>query len=198
MFSADYKYLGKPPQTEFQRALERNIDGVFRMFSTELQLRTVEPLHVNITVIDGIARFTQYRNKKTSGLATTAGYYSFSENEAVVRWAGQQRTLAVARHEITHLALGNWLGSIPLWFNEGMAEVMEQLEFQQSYARAEAPLSRVQHLRELHRSGKLPAFRRFLDSERGDWDRIGSDTAYSYAWSLVYFLIQDAQRQQLG
>ena len=130
-------------------------------------------------------------------MATTAGYYSFPENEAVVRWAGQQRTLAAARHEITHLALGNWLGSTPLWFNEGMAEIMEQLEFQQSYARAEAPLSRVQHLRELHRSGKLPAFRRFLDSERGDWDRIGNDTAYSYAWSLVYFLIQDAQRQQL-
>jgi hypothetical protein len=44
MFSADYKYLGKQPQTEFQRALERNIDGVSRMFSTELRLRTVEPL----------------------------------------------------------------------------------------------------------------------------------------------------------
>ncbi len=197
MFSADYKYLGKQPPVDFRAALERNVDGVFRMFSTELGLRSTEPLHVNITIIDGESRFARYRNQKAPGAATNSGYYSFAENEAVVRWAGSERTLAVARHEISHLALGNWLGVTPLWLNEGMAEVMEQLEFRQSYARAEAPLLRVQHLRELHRSEKLPSFRWLLHSERGDWDRLGDDIAYPYAWSLLYFLIQDTQHQRL-
>ncbi len=159
MFSADFNYLGKQPPADFRAALERNVDGVFRMFSTELGLRAAEPLHVNITVIDGESRFARCRNQKAPGAATNSGYYSFAENEAVVRWAGSERTLAVARHEVSHLALGNWLGGIPLWFNEGMTEVMEQLEFRQSYARAEAPLLRVQYVRALHRSGKLPSFR---------------------------------------
>jgi hypothetical protein len=197
MFSADFTYLGKQPPADFRAALEKNVDGVFRMFSTELGLRAAEPLHVNITVIDGESRFARCRNQKAPGAATNSGYYSFAENEAVVRWAGSERTLAVARHEISHLALGNWLGIIPLWFNEGMAEVMEQLEFRQSYARAEAPLSRVQHLRELYRSGRLPSFRWLFQSERGDWDRLGNDISYPYAWSLLYFLIQDTRHERL-
>ncbi len=34
-------------------------------------------------------------------------------------------------------------------------------------------------------------------SERGDWDRLGDDIAYPYAWSLLYFLIQDPQHERL-
>ena len=197
MFSADYKYLGKKPPVDFQRSLERNIDGVFRMFDRALHLKDVAPLHVNITIIDGKQRFVRYRNKRTSSLATTSGYYSFSDNEAVVRWIDHARTLAVARHEISHLALGNWVGLTPPWFNEGLAEFMERLEFQQNYARAEAFNERIEALRALDRAGKLPEFRWFLSSKRSDWEKIGDDTAYAYAWSLVQFLIQDSQRQRL-
>lgn len=197
MFSADYQYLGKAPPADFQRALERNIDGVFRFFDRDLGLREVAPLHINITIIEGTRRFTRYRAKKAVGLATTSGYYSFANNEAVVRWADHTRTLAVARHEMSHLAMGNWVGLTPLWFNEGMAEFMESLEFQQNYARAEAFSERVKVLRALDRSDRLPKFRWFLRSKRRDWDRIGNDIAYAYAWSLVQFLIQDPKRQQL-
>jgi hypothetical protein len=34
-------------------------------------------------------------------------------------------------------------------------------------------------------------------SERGDWDRLGDDIAYPYAWSLIYFLLQDTQHRRL-
>ncbi|MGB5832156.1 MAG: DUF4124 domain-containing protein, partial [Thiohalocapsa sp.] len=147
MFSAGYKYLGETPPLGFQRELERNIDGVFRFFERELDLKDVAPLHVNITIIEGKRRFTSYRKKQAPRLATTSGYYSFANNEAVVRWVDHARTLAVARHEISHLALGNWVGITPLWFNEGMAEFLERLEFQQNFARADAFSERIETLR---------------------------------------------------
>ncbi|MGB5831633.1 MAG: DUF1570 domain-containing protein, partial [Thiohalocapsa sp.] len=92
---------------------------------------------------------------------------------------------------------GNWVGITPLWFNEGMAEFLERLEFQQNFARADAFSERIETLRSLARSGRLPDLRWLLTTERKDWDRIGNDIAYASAWSIVQFLIQNPKHQQL-
>lgn len=115
MFSSDYRFVGGAGDSAFASALPANIDGVFRFLAKGLALHGVQPLHVRLTVIDGERRFVDYLNSKPHKLiaTSTSGFYSFDGNEAVARWMGPAVTLAVTRHEITHLALGNWLGDTP-------------------------------------------------------------------------------------
>lgn len=197
MFSTDYRFIGSDPKSEFQRDLARNIDGVFRFLADNLQLRDVEPLHVTLTLVEGEGAFNAYRDSKTIGLATNSGFYTFLGNEAVVRWLGPDITMAVSRHEVTHLALGNWLGSIPLWLNEGLAEFVEHLSFRRSYAATEPPEDRLREVAQMRAQGKLPPLATFLGMNRLDWNRIGDEVTYPYAWSLVHFLMKDQRERAL-
>jgi hypothetical protein len=193
-FSAEYDYEGLTPPLGFQGQLEIDLDGVFHFLADDLGLRDVEPVHLRLRIIDGSARFA--RLAQGTGLSTNSGFYRHRDNLAVVRWMGDETTRAVARHEIAHLALGNWLGRTPLWLNEGLAEVAERMRFQQNFAIADAPAPQIAALRRLDGAGRLPALRTFLNSQRADWERWGNGLAYPYAWSLVHFLLQEPARQR--
>lgn len=196
-FSLDYRYLGGEAPTDLTLALETNIDGVLRIVARELGLANARPVHVKLRIIEGDAQFAAYSERFAKGLATMGGFYSFNGNEAVVRWTDLAQTLTAARHEIAHLALGNWVGLTPLWLNEGLAQVVERLEFRHSFARAEAPEAEVLYLRRLHAEGRLPALGWLLTSEQDDWRRAGFEISYPYAWSLVHFLIQDTEGSRI-
>ncbi|WP_295882452.1 DUF1570 domain-containing protein [uncultured Thiohalocapsa sp.] len=193
-FSAEYDFDGLTPPLGFQHQLEIDLDGVFHFLADDLGLRGVQPVHLRLRIVHGQPRFA--RLASATGLDTTSGFYTHKDNLAVVRWMGDARTRAVARHEIAHLALGNWLGRTPLWLNEGLAEVVERMRFQQSFAIADAPARRIARLRRLERADRLPALQTFLTSNRADWNGWGNDLAYPYAWSLVHFLLQEPARQR--
>jgi hypothetical protein len=193
-FSAEYDFDGLTPPLGFQSQLEIDLDGVFHFLADDLGLRGVQPVHLRLRIVDGSRRFARLAGG--TGLSTSSGFYTHADNLAVVRWMGDTRTRAVARHEIAHLALGNWLGRTPLWLNEGLAEVVEQMRFQQNFAIADAPAQRVAELRRLAHAGRLPALGTFLASQRADWNRWGNELAYPYAWSLVHFLLQEPARQR--
>jgi hypothetical protein len=197
MFSTDYRFSGARRDSVFDSAVSANIDGVFRFLAKGLDLEGVEPLHVRLTVIDGERRFIAYRDRRTSTLTTTSGFYAFDGNEAVVRWMGPETTMRVVRHEIAHLALGNWLGNTPLWLNEGLAEVVERMRFELSSATAPVPGKDIGEVATLRRSGRLPPLRAFLSMGRADWNRIGPEVAYPYARSMVHFLLESPQRRSL-
>ena len=195
-FSADFDYAGLMPPSGFQQQLEIDIDGVFHFLADDLGLRGVEPVHLKLRIIDGQQRFASAVAGTGLSFATVSGFYRFHDNQAVVRWMGETGTRAVARHEIAHLALGTWLGQVPLWLNEGLAELVERMHFQQSFATVSAPARDLDKLRRLERAGRLPALRVFLAGDRDDWDRWGNELAYPYAWSLVHFLLQEPSRQR--
>ncbi|NEV64299.1 DUF1570 domain-containing protein [Thiorhodococcus minor] len=197
MFSAEYSFVGHTPDPAFRLALAANVNGVFQFLAESIGEPELEPLHVRLTIIEGAQRFIAYRETQAHNLATVTGFYSFLSNEAVVRWMGAETSMAVARHEITHLALGNWLGNVPLWLNEGLAEFVERLSFRQSYATASAPLLQMAEVAGRLEAGRLPSLGDFLAMNRDDWNRIGDDIAYGYAWSLAHFLMERPERRRL-
>jgi hypothetical protein len=196
-FSADYDYAGFTAPLAFQQQLEIDIDGVFHFLADDLGLRDVQPVHLRLRIVDEPARFAAALSRTGLAGGDYSGFYRFSDNQAVVRWQGEAVTRAVARHEIAHLALGNWLGRTPLWLNEGLAELVERMRFQHSFATTEATPGQVRTLQRLLRAGRLPSLRDFLAGERDDWNRWGNDVAYPYAWSLAHFLVQEPSRQRL-
>jgi hypothetical protein len=195
-FSADYAYEGFLPPARFQQQLETDIDGVFHFLADDLELRDVQPVHLKLRIIDGGRAFARAAAGAHLTASTVSGFYTFRDNQAVVRWMGDAPTRAVARHEIMHLALGNWLGRVPLWLNEGLAEVAERMRFQQSFATAAAPARELARLRGMEAAGRLPDLATFLAGDRDDWSRWGNDLAYPYAWSLVHFLLEQPSRQR--
>lgn len=196
-FSASYDYVGLTPPTGFQTQLEIDLAGVFRFLALGLELGNMEPVHLNLRVIDGERAFAAAAATANLSAQTVSGFYQFGSNQAVVRWQGDAATRAVARHEIAHLAVGNWLGRLPIWLNEGLAEFCERMLFQQSFATAEATPETLAELRRLAGNGSLPALRAFLAGDRTEWQRWGADLSYSYAWSIVHFLLQDPARARL-
>lgn len=95
---------------------------------------------------------------------------------------GPAVTMAVIRHKITHLALGNWLGDTPLWLNEGLAEFIERLQFQQSYGTTPAPVRDLDHIARLRRSGNRPRAASWCAAPaRGAW---AGWRAWWPVWSL--------------
>jgi hypothetical protein len=196
-FSAKWVFDGFKPPALLREELERKTDGVFRFFEHVLRLDDMAPLHVNLRVIQGRKRFVAYRNKKNPALTTDSGFYGFADNEAVVRWTDKETAIAVAQHEIAHLVVGNLLGDIPLWLNEGIAEVAERLSFSANGIRAEPDLAAVESLSERADGRGWPALRSFMGLSRGDWDKQGETFSYQYAWALVYFLLEDSDRRDV-
>jgi hypothetical protein len=148
-------------------------------------------------VIQGRNRFLAYRNKKDPALTTDSGFYRFADNEAVVRWTTKETAIAVAQHEVAHLVVGNLLGDVPLWLNEGVAEVVERLSFSASGIRAEPDVEAVESLGARAAGGSWPTLRTFMSLSRRDWDKQGETFSYQYAWSLVHFLLEDSDRRDV-
>jgi hypothetical protein len=196
-FSAKWVFDGFKPPALLRNELERTTDGVFRFFEHVLRLDDMAPLHVNLRVIQGRNRFLAYRNKKDPALTTDSGFYRFADNEAVVRWTTKETAIAVAQHEVAHLVVGNLLGDVPLWLNEGVAEVVERLSFSASGIRAEPDVEAVESLGARAAGGSWPTLRTFMSLSRRDWDKQGETFSYQYAWSLVHFLLEDSDRRDV-
>ncbi|WP_373507733.1 hypothetical protein [Thiocapsa sp.] len=71
------------------------------------------------------------------------------------------------------------------------------MRFEFSSATAPVPGKDIREVARLKRSGRLPPLRTFLSMGRSDWNRIGPEIAYPYAWSLVHFLLESAQHRPL-
>jgi hypothetical protein len=196
-FSAKWNFDGFKPPALLRDELERKTDGVFRFFEHVLRLDDMAPLHVNLRVIQGRKRFMTYRSKKDPALTTDSGFYRFADNEAVVRWTKKETAVAVAQHEVAHLVVGNLLGDIPLWLNEGIAEVVERLSFSANGIRAEADIEAVEALSGRAAGRSWPGLRKFMSLSRSDWDKQGETFSYQYAWSLVHFLLEDSDRRDV-
>jgi hypothetical protein len=196
-FSATWTFDGFRPPPLLREALERNVDGVFRFFEHGMSLDGMEPLQVNLRMIKGRKRFAAYRDARDPGLTTDSGFYRFRDNEAVVRWTGEQRAIAVARHEVSHLVVGNLLGDTPTWVDEGLAEVVERLAFSDGAMLAQPDREAIEALQPRIGGPGWPSARQFMQLTRTDWDRQGETVSYQYAWSLVHFLLEDSRRREL-
>jgi len=196
-FSATWTFDGLRPPPLLREALERNVDGVFRFFEHGLSLDGMEPLQVNLRIIKGPKRFAAYRDAKDPGLTTDSGFYRFRDNEAVVRWTDEQRAIAVARHEVSHLVVGNLLGDTPTWVNEGLAEVVERLVFSDGAMLAQPDREAIEALQSRIGGRGWPSVRQFMQLSRTQWDQQGETFSYQYAWSLVHFLLEDSRRRDL-
>lgn len=136
--------------------------------------------------------FTQNR------FPNTGGVFMSSRNTLAAFLEGQgrdglRRTLQhEAFHQFAHTRIG---GDIPVWLNEGLAQVFEEGVFDgRRFLVGQAPPRRIRQLQHDMKNSRLTDFRTFLNLSNGAWQQNLSDpdraaTQYTQAWAMAHFLI---------
>jgi tetratricopeptide (TPR) repeat protein len=155
------------------------------------QLYAVEHLALpplTIVLFDRPRDFAPYQNRTESGQANVAGFFANTGSWSVIGLAGRRRTAEtrlIVYHEAAH-----WFASasdveLPLWLEEGLAEVLSTFEVASGKGRwGTPPPGYVDHLNYI---GLLP-MEQFLSLSQ-DAALHGSGSYYPQAWAFVHYLL---------
>lgn len=179
--------------------LRRDVTAIYSYLSERLQRQHLRQSLLSLKVFDTKAAFNAHKQAVAPTLRTVAGFYSGRRNEAVVmRQRHDAQTRAIARHEATHVINAALFGPTPEWFNEGLAEYFE------GHTHAElkglATPSRNYHLvrlTELLRKKQLPALAEYLSLSGRAWRQRDPHDMYAIAWSVINYLLDHAEGDQL-
>ncbi|MCH1918983.1 DUF4124 domain-containing protein [Shewanella sp. A3A] len=159
----------------------RQIDDIYR---TLLPAEALRPVRVNVSLTSSKATYDNFYRRYHSITSPTQGFYSHSDNLAVVWYRNDDQGFATAVHEAVHVMNAAQFGSTPRWFNEGMAEYFENMELDgfnvlihpiewQSVRRAPTQLSQL------------------FSATNQDWAN-NQARLYANSHALIYFLMSDA------
>jgi Flp pilus assembly protein TadD len=141
------------------------------------------PFALRVFLFNSEKEFRDYADN-----STTAGFYQSSvERDFIVLHAGAGLTRAAA-HEYVHLIMDRGSGSLPLWFEEGTAELYSNLEFQRGRLLAGEPIR--EHLTKLATEKWLTAGELIGANKVSALynERTLSGVFYAESWALVHML----------
>ena len=115
---------------------------------------------------------------------------------AFVEGAGRDGVRQTLQHEAFHQFAHEAIGpNVPLWLNEGIAQVFEESIWTgQGFVVGQVPPRRVRQLQQDVAQGKLIDFRKLLRMSHKEWasnfaDREMMTVQYNQAWAMAHFLI---------
>jgi hypothetical protein len=183
----------------FKEKLNRSIRSIFKFFSQNLVQNFLEPIHVNLRIINGQRNYKRFiaRHSYRVSASTTNGFYTPRNNLAVVKWLSKKRTLQVTQHEISHLIIGNIFGNTQTWFNEGLAEFTERIRAEGNARVSELDKTAITRLSYKLKHGSLPSLKWLLTSSRSSWKKAGVNEMYEYSWSIVFYLMSHQEGKVL-
>lgn len=111
--------------------IEQSVNLVYQFFQRALNYQIAEPVPVNIRLFANVSQYNQYLRKKVEGIGHTLGVYFRQDHEIVAFMQPSfERTLATLRHETAHAIQHTAIDLMPTWLNEGLAEQMETLTYE--------------------------------------------------------------------
>lgn len=145
------------------------------------------------------AGFEAYKRQIGSITSASTGFYSRSRQEIVVYHASEEGTLQTLFHEASHALLRSQEARYPKWLNEGLAEYFEGAQAGTQPLEIQPQRVKEQRIQALLNAGQLPRLETYLNQGVREWNLMqkGQPVASSMAWSLVYFLMEESQRQDL-
>jgi len=173
------------------RHLERVVDVLER---TTSGLRTRGRL-VRVFVFRDLDSFGPYQPLGRHETSLAAGFQVASEDLNQVAAVGDdpyylRRFLA---HECMHVVLSWNLGTVPLWFNEGFAELYGSLDARGREATLGAPIS--EHMRALRGRGRKFEWLLRVTPESAVYQGgAARETFYAASWALVHMLYFDREK----
>jgi hypothetical protein len=188
--------LGRPLAEE----LAHHMDDMFEHYGQVLSgLRERRSLRLELLLfqspMDYGATLSQRYDARPAG---TAGMCIQDRSRVTLAaWVGHQGTAAVKRtlqHEGFHQVARSLLGDIPLWADEGLAEICENgIMVDDRVMFGEIDAAHLATLRQAEAHDALIPLRELFKRENDDWTdsvNVGRGALlYAQAWSVVHFLL---------
>lgn len=139
-------------------------------------------------------------------LPNTGGVFIPSKNclAAYLEGQGRDALRRTLRHEAFHQFAYEVIGpDLPVWLNEGIAQVFEEgIYAGNRFLIEQVPPRRLRQLADDMRNGRLATFDKFVFMDHKTWalnmrDRDKGATQYNQAWAMVHFLVY-ARDQRTG
>jgi tetratricopeptide (TPR) repeat protein len=171
------------------RDLVRHFEQVRGFFLQIFGLQSAGGKPVRIIAFHSAREFDPYRPSE----AATAFYHAGSEHDCIVMSSTDQEHYQVATHEYTHLLIGQLSGTVPLWLNEGLAELYSTL--QQVGDRVEVGLPPPGRGRVLLEGPWIPLDAMLSTGHDSPLynEKSRAGMFYSESWALVHMLSLDSK-----
>jgi hypothetical protein len=181
---------------ELARDLSLRLDAMFEEYSRRLSAFGIASVdRLDVYVFAGRNAYSAFIQDR---LPNTGGVFIPSKNILAAYLEGQgrdalRRTLQhEAFHQFAHWAISP---NMPVWVNEGMAQVFEEgIWTGRRFILEQVPPRRIRQLRADLEGDRLTPFKDFVSMDHRTWaktmrDRDRGATLYNQAWSMVHFLV---------
>lgn len=179
--------------------LERLRD-VLSQIAAGTQLGSPQPMYIYL--FSSRNAFNPYRPAVNGKPMDVDGYF-YSRDDAeymVLRADAGEATDNILYHEYLHYVLRNNFSNLPVWFNEGMAELYAT--FQATDEHADIGRPSVNHIRWLRENSLIPLAQLFaMDRNSKDYNEgYRRGVFYAESWALVHYLVMgnEARSAQTG
>jgi tetratricopeptide (TPR) repeat protein len=191
-----YSDAGEKDARRVAASLER-LRSVLGQLNPGLKLTAPNPTY--LFVFRDSASFKPYRRVYNGKPVDVGGYFltTAEANWVVVNGDPRRDETAIIHHELLHSILRNNYPSLPLWFNEGMAELYSTFVAGDREARIGLPIP--EHVYWLRRHGLIPLAGLFAMSEGSPDYNEGARRGVFYAesWALVHYLLVGSPEHRL-
>lgn len=155
-------------------------------------LKVSSPLPTKVYIFKSTSSFAPYRDAIVGrGATTTAGLFMSHPdgNYLLVDESEGEAGTATLYHELTHYLVNNTAPGIPLWLNEGLAELYST--FKQSGDHVDLGRPIPDHVHLLRSEALMPLGKLFSvtrsSPEYSEWRRQGM--FYAQSWATVHYLL---------
>jgi thioredoxin-like negative regulator of GroEL len=168
--------------------LERLRD-VLSQIAAGTQLGSPQPMYIYL--FSSRVAFAPYRPAANGKPMDVDGYF-YSRDDAeymVLRADAGEATDDILYHEYLHYVLRNNFSNLPVWFNEGMAELYST--FQATDEHADIGRPDANHIRWLRENSLIPLAQLFaMDRNSKDYNEgYRRGVFYAESWALVHYLV---------
>lgn len=162
---------------------------VHKVLSRYVPKTHLRQINLKVILFKNVAEFEAHRNSQQANAQWGAYYSSASNSIYLPRYASNEQTMAIARHEMTHAMIAGMLGPIPIWMNEGLAEYMESFSWKLNVAVAQPAVNRYGELKNANMAQLAQASYK---------DFYGADQNMNYlqAAASIYFLLDHQSGRQ--
>jgi len=177
------------------KLLSAIIDKEVRFHKNHLSFSNILKIPVRVFVSED--EYITYQHKTTKITQPTNGYFSYKNNEIVIKKNAYYLNTIV--HEAQHFIFGTQFIRPPLWINEGLSEFYETAYFNNEQIYVRKHYNKTKKLKEWLEKDELPSIKKFLSISNKDWRKEDKQPLYktrTISWGLVYFLMSSKKGRQ--
>jgi hypothetical protein len=177
--------------------IDINISAIYQYYSEWFGWKPQPNAVISIKIFAEYKDFEIYQLRHNNREVNENSHYSPKRNEIVmVASRSTESTLRTIFHESSHAIINMESKMMPLWINEGLAEVFKYTKVHDEQFSVSKNRRKMITLQEQLRNGTLKSIESYLDISNYEWlsesKKVKRDY-YKLAWSMMKFLMQSSE-----